>query len=117
MLQVYTADISVSILTEKLKKFRAWLQRDVKIEVFDFHKGVISEDDMKGIHIIGKLFGEDDQKTRKLMRFGKNSWTVTINPRFVNVLCPLKEKHVRQDLIKQENGQYLLTIQGVEIHE
>src|SRR5271157_6120087 len=99
-----------------LKRFRDWMKKDVEITVWTPHKGMVNEKDLADVLIKGKLYAHDDQLTRKLFPHGPNSFAMTINPRFVDVLCPLKEKHVRQELIKQENGQYLLTIQGVDLN-
>jgi hypothetical protein len=93
------------------------MQRDVNITIWDPHKGMVNEKDLKHIVINGKLYASDDQPTRKLFSHGPNSFAITINPRFVDVLCPFQEKHVKQELIKEENGQYLLTIRGVQDHE
>lgn len=104
------------ILKHNFRKFREWLQRDVQIQIWDNRKGFIKEQDLKPIQIRGVIVDEDSLRTRKIMVQG-DSFAVTINPPFVNVLCPFREKHTKQRLIKQENGQFILTIEGVQIHE
>lgn len=97
------------------KRFREWLKRDVQIEIWDNHKGFVKERDLKPIQINGVIFSEDVLKSRKITTQG-DSFAVTINPPFVSALCPFREKNTKQRLIKQEDGRYLLTIEGVEVH-
>lgn len=99
------------------RRFRDWLQRDVEITIWEPRKGLIKEKDLQDVFIKGKLYATDDQETRKLSPRGPNSFVVTINPRFVSALCPFHEKHTVQQLIKQEDGTYLLTVRGVPNHE
>ena len=108
--------MAFSILKHKWKAFREWLQRDVEIQIWDNRKGFVKEHDLKPIQIKGVIFSEDALNTRKITTQG-DSFAVTINPPFVSALCPFREKHTKQRLIKQENGTYLLTIEGVPNHE
>lgn len=100
-----------------IQRFRDWLKKDVELSVLDPHKGIVKEKDMKPIRIVGVVFAEDDQKHRTIQKLGPGSLGVTINPRFVSVLCPRVEKHTIQRLIREENGEYLLTIQGIDLDE
>lgn len=110
--------MSPSILRKQSlwKRFREWMQRDVEVQIWDNRKGMIKERDLKPIHIKGVIVDEDSQRTRKITMQG-DSFAVTINPPFVSVLCPFREKLTKQQLIKQENGEYLLTVQGIPNHE
>lgn len=104
----------LEVCSRTWKRFLDWLHRPVvKIELFDPHKGMISEGDMDDVLINGKVFAEDPLKTRKLIRYGNNSRVLTINPQFVQILCPLNEKFVNQRLIKQLDGTFLLVVKPV----
>lgn len=99
------------------KDFRNWLKRDViEIRVFDPHKGIIKEKDLESIVIRGKIFAEDPQKTRKIISQGTSSM-MSINPPFLDLLCPAKEKRTVHQLIQSEEGKFLLIVQGVSPNE
>jgi hypothetical protein len=96
----------------------SWLRRDVvEIRVLDQKRGLISEKDMLPISIVGVVFAEDIQESRKIQEIGSNSYALTIHPPFVSMLCPFQEKHTVQKLIREENGDYVLLIKGVNPHE
>ena|SRR5271157_5376311 len=100
------------------KRFRNWLKRDVvEIRVLDQKRGLVSEKDMKPITIVGVVFAEDAQDSRKIQEVGPKSFALTIHPPFVSMLCPFQEKYTVQRLIREENGDYTLLIKGVNPHE
>jgi hypothetical protein len=101
-----------------LKRFRGWLRRDVvEIRVLDQKRGLISEKDMEKITIVGVVFAEDAQESRKIQEVGPKSFALTIHPPFVSMLCPFQEKQTVQRLIRDESGEYLLLIKGVDPNE
>jgi hypothetical protein len=98
-------------------RIREWMQRDTNltVQIWSPRKGVIPEAELKDVSIQGKVYSEDDQPTRKVMK-NAQSFTLTVNPSFVRALCPFQVKRVTEQLVKSDSGKYLIVIEGIDPH-
>jgi hypothetical protein len=80
---------------------------------FKRRKGVIPERKWKPFSIQGKVYS-DEYKPARHFRCNAQSFVVSMNPAFVEALCPFEEKRVVERLVKDSSGRYFVIVEGVD---